>query len=38
MTETNPTVFIHQVMPLCATLGITAETLTPAAVTLVLEW
>ena len=38
MTDTDPTVFIHQVMPLCATLGITAETLTPAAVTLVLEW
>jgi 1,4-dihydroxy-2-naphthoyl-CoA hydrolase len=38
MTDADPTVFIHQAMPLCAMLGVTAETLTPAVVTLSIAW
>ncbi len=38
MTDADPTAFIHRTMPLCAELGITAERLTPEAVTLSVPW
>jgi uncharacterized protein (TIGR00369 family) len=38
MTDADPTAFLHQAMPLCATLGITAESFVPELVTLRLEW
>jgi uncharacterized protein (TIGR00369 family) len=34
----DPTAFIRQSMPLCATLGIAAEVLTPVEVVLTLDW
>jgi uncharacterized protein (TIGR00369 family) len=38
MTDADPTAFLHQTMPLCATLGITAESFVPERVTLTLGW
>jgi 1,4-dihydroxy-2-naphthoyl-CoA hydrolase len=38
MTDTDPTTFLHGVMPLCATLGITAQSFVPELVTLTLQW
>lgn len=38
MNDAEATAFIHQAMPLCATLGIVAATLTPAVVSLSLPW
>lgn len=38
MTDADPTAFLHQTMPLCATLGITAESFVAERVTLLLEW
>ncbi len=37
-TIDDPTAFIHSAMPLCRTLGITANTLTAERVELSLEW
>jgi uncharacterized protein (TIGR00369 family) len=38
MTDADPTAFLHQTMPLCATLGIKAESFVPELVTLTLDW
>jgi uncharacterized protein (TIGR00369 family) len=38
MNDADATAFLHQAMPLCQTLGITAETFTAEEVTLALEW
>jgi 1,4-dihydroxy-2-naphthoyl-CoA hydrolase len=38
MTDTAATELIHTQMPLCATLGITADTFRPDEVVLSLEW
>jgi 1,4-dihydroxy-2-naphthoyl-CoA hydrolase len=38
VAETDPTAFIRRTMPLCATLQISADDLTPELVTLRLEW
>jgi 1,4-dihydroxy-2-naphthoyl-CoA hydrolase len=38
MTDTAATELIHAQMPLCATLGITADTLRPDEVVLSLDW
>lgn len=38
MTDTHPTAFIRNAMPLCDTLDITAHTLTPELVELTMEW
>jgi uncharacterized protein (TIGR00369 family) len=38
MIERDPTAFLHEVMPLCATLGIAAESFVPELVTLRLPW
>jgi 1,4-dihydroxy-2-naphthoyl-CoA hydrolase len=38
MTDTAATEMIHSQMPLCATLGITADTFRPDEVVLSLEW
>lgn len=38
MTDDHATAFLHQQMPLCATLGIRAIALEPAAVVLTLDW
>jgi uncharacterized protein (TIGR00369 family) len=38
MTDIEATSFLHQAMPLCATLGITAREFTAATVALALEW
>ena len=38
MTDPDPTAFIRSAMPLCDTLGITADTLTPELVELTMHW
>jgi 1,4-dihydroxy-2-naphthoyl-CoA hydrolase len=38
MPDTKATSFVREAMPLCATLGITAEAFTPEVVTLSVEW
>jgi 1,4-dihydroxy-2-naphthoyl-CoA hydrolase len=38
MTDTAATELIHSLMPLCATLGITADALRPEEVVLSLDW
>ena len=38
MAVDEPTAFLHRAMPLCATLGIRALSLTPEEVSLALEW
>lgn len=38
MTDDEATAFIHQQMPLCATLGIRAVALEPTGVALALDW
>ncbi|MGA9278412.1 PaaI family thioesterase [Ilumatobacter sp.] len=38
MTDTDPTAFIRTAMPLCATLGVTARTLTAERVELNMVW
>lgn len=38
MADDEPTAFVHQAMPLCATLGIRAISLTPEEVILALDW
>ena len=38
MPDVDPTAFVHQSMPLCATLGVTAETFSPELVRLSLAW
>lgn len=38
MTDDQATAFLHQQMPLCATLGVRAVALEPAAVVLTLGW
>lgn len=38
MSIDDPTAFLHEAMPLCATLGVVAESFTPDDVTLRLDW
>lgn len=38
MADDDPTAFIYEAMPLCASLGIRALSLTPDEVTLTLDW
>ena len=38
MTDTDATALIHALVPLCATLGITADTFRPDEVVLSLDW